>query len=181
MTPGLTYYEPAVAYGLALIMGHAFRHLQADDGGSVYLCLTTRAIAQVARVYSTWEADALRGGYWLRRPRARSGAALVFTGAIVTEVLAAFDDLAGDIPRLGVLMSPCPIYFTAAGRQRRPRGGPARARRRAVSKRCWRHLQPTHASSPSSTGYRRRCRGLAAYAAAASLRLVSIVSARPGH
>ena len=101
--PGLTYYEPAFADELALLMGHAFRHLQAADGGSVYLRLTTRAIAQVERTDAYWEADAVRGGYWLRQPRAGSGAALVFTGAIVPEVLAAYDDLAADIPGLGIL------------------------------------------------------------------------------
>ncbi len=101
--PGLTYYEPAFADELALLMRHAFRHLQADDGGSVYLRLTTRVIDQVRRDDAQWEADALLGGYWLRRPRAGSGAALVFTGAVAPEVLAAYDALAGDIPGLGIL------------------------------------------------------------------------------
>ncbi len=101
--PGLTYYEPAFADELALLMGHAFRHLQADDGGSVYLRLTTRVVAQVERRDAHWEADAVRGGYWLRRPGAGAGAALVFTGAIVPEVLEAYDALAGDVPGLGVL------------------------------------------------------------------------------
>ena len=101
--PGLTYFEPAFVDELALIMGHAFRHLQADDGGSVYLRLTTRVIDQIKRADATWEADAIKGGYWLKRPRAESGAALVFTGAIAPEVLAAFDDLVGDIPGLGIL------------------------------------------------------------------------------
>ena len=101
--PGLTYYEPAFADELALLIGHAFRHLQAADGGSMYLRLTTRAIAQVERTDTNWEADAVKGGYWLRQPRAGSGAALVFTGAIVPEVLAAYDDLAGDVPGLGIL------------------------------------------------------------------------------
>ncbi len=58
--PGLTYYEPAFADELALLMAHAFRHLQADDGGSVYLRLTTRAIAQVARRDANWEAEPSR-------------------------------------------------------------------------------------------------------------------------
>ncbi len=101
--PGLTYYEPAFADELALLMGHAFRHLQAADGGSVYLRLTTRVINQVVRADAHWEADAVKGAYWLRAPRAGATAALVFTGAIVPEVLAAYDDLAADIPGLGIL------------------------------------------------------------------------------
>jgi pyruvate dehydrogenase E1 component len=42
--PGLTYFEPAYADELALMMRWAFEHMQADDGGSVYLRLTTRTL-----------------------------------------------------------------------------------------------------------------------------------------
>ena len=66
--PGLTYFEPAFADELALVMRWAFAHMQADDGGSVYLRLTTRAIEQVVRDGDAWEADALKGGYWLKPP-----------------------------------------------------------------------------------------------------------------
>ena len=100
---GLTYYEPAFADELALLMGHAFRHLQAADGGSVYLRLTTRVIEQTERGDRDWEAGVIKGGYWLRAPAVGAGTALVFTGAIVPEVLAAFDALAADLPGLGLL------------------------------------------------------------------------------
>ena len=101
--PGLTYYEPAFADELALLMGHAFRHLQADDGGSVYLRLTTRVVTQVERAGDAWQAGAVAGGYWLHRPAPGAAAALVYTGAIVPEVLAAYEQLADDLPGLGVL------------------------------------------------------------------------------
>ena len=101
--PGLTYYEPAFADELAIIMRHGFAHMQADDGGSVYLRLSTRSIAQVARSDSDWEADALKGGYWLRKPGEGAAAAIVFCGAIAPEVLAAYEELAQDIPGLGLL------------------------------------------------------------------------------
>ena len=101
--PGLTYFEPAFVDELTLMMRWAFEHLQADDGGSAYLRLTTRVIAQPERADDAWEADALRGGYWLKTPSAGCEAALVFTGAIVPEVLAAYETLADDIPGLGVL------------------------------------------------------------------------------
>ncbi len=101
--PGLTYFEPAFADELALIMRWAFEHLQADDGGSVYLRLTTRSIPQVTREDADWEADALRGGYWLKSPAPGSDAAIVFTGAIVPEVLEAHAMLADDFPGLGLL------------------------------------------------------------------------------
>jgi len=101
--PGLTYFEPAYADEVALFMRWAFEHMQAEDGGSVYLRLTTRAIAQVAREDDKWEADALAGGYWLKAPSGAADAAIVFSGAIVPEVLEAYDQLAEDLPGLGLL------------------------------------------------------------------------------
>jgi pyruvate dehydrogenase E1 component len=101
--PGLTYFEPAFADELALIMRWAFAHMQQDDGGSVYLRLTTRAIDQIARADSGWEADALEGGYWLKQPAMGSEAAIIVTGALTPEALAAWDQLIDDIPGLGLL------------------------------------------------------------------------------
>ena len=59
--PGLTAFEPAFADELTAMMRWSFDHLQADDGGSVYLRLTTRNIAQVPRDNADWEAQALAG------------------------------------------------------------------------------------------------------------------------
>jgi len=101
--PGLTYYEPAFADELAAIMRHAFAHLQAPDGGSVYLRLTTRSIAQVAREDDRWADGALRGGYWLRAPAPGAEAAIVYTGALAPEALAAWEVLKDDVPGLGLL------------------------------------------------------------------------------
>jgi pyruvate dehydrogenase E1 component len=101
--PNLTYFEPAFADELAAFMEWALGHLQADDGGSVYLRLSTRNVAQVARADDGWRNDALKGGYWLRQPGKGAGAAIVATGAILTEALAAWEALADDIPGLGLL------------------------------------------------------------------------------
>ncbi|WP_158011100.1 transketolase [Tardibacter chloracetimidivorans] len=101
--PGLTYFEPAYADELAALMRWSFEHLQAEKGGSVYLRLTTRSIPQIERVDDGWEADMLKGGYWLKRPSGEAEAAIVFTGAIAPEVLTAFDGLVEDIPGLGLL------------------------------------------------------------------------------
>ena len=101
--PGLTYFEPAFADEVALLMRHAFAHIQADDGGAVYLRLSTRSIAQPPRTDAGWEAAAIEGGYWLRRPRGPASAAIVFCGAVAPEVLAAYDLLAEDVPGLGLL------------------------------------------------------------------------------
>lgn len=101
--PGLTYFEPAYADELALLMRWSFEHMQAEKGGSVYLRLTTRSIPQVARSDSAWEADMLKGGYWLKAPANDAEAAIVFSGAIAPEVLAAYEMLVEDIPGIGLL------------------------------------------------------------------------------
>ena len=101
--PGLTYFEPAFADELALFMRWSFDHMQAADGGSTYLRLTTRVIEQPERDDESWEADALKGGYWLKRPAIGAEAAIVFTGAIAPEALAAWEELHDDIPGIGLL------------------------------------------------------------------------------
>ena len=101
--PNLDYFEPAFADEVALLMRHAFDHMQKPEGSSVYLRLSTRSIAQVNRDSDDWEADALQGGYWLRRPAAGAEAAIAFTGAIAPEALAAWEALREDIPTLGLL------------------------------------------------------------------------------
>ena len=101
--PGLTYFEPAFVDELALFMRWAFDHMQAADGGSTYLRLTTRILDQVERIDRAWEADALAGGYWLKRPATGAEAAIVFTGAIAPEALSAWEQLSEDMPGLGLL------------------------------------------------------------------------------
>ncbi len=101
--PNLTYYEPAYADEVALMMRHAFAHMQEPEGSSVYLRLSTRSIAQVERSDEAWKAGALEGGYWLKPPGENAEAAIVFTGVIAPEALAAWDILREDIPGLGLL------------------------------------------------------------------------------
>ncbi len=101
--PNLDYFEPAFADEVALLMRHAFDHMQKPEGSSVYLRLSTRSIAQVSRGSDDWETDALQGGYWLRQPATGAEAAIAFTGAIAPEALAAWEALREDIPTLGLL------------------------------------------------------------------------------
>ncbi len=105
---GLTYFEPAFVDELAACMEWAFGHMQAEGGGSVYLRLSTRSVAQIAREDDGWRADALAGGYWLRRPSHGADAAIVATGAIVTEAIEAWETLIDDIPGLGLLVVTSP-------------------------------------------------------------------------
>lgn len=99
--PGLRHYEPAFADELALFMGEAFRLMDAPDGESNYLRLSTRSIRQLERTSDDWQADALAGGYWLREPS--GDAAIVAMGAVMPEALAAWEELSADLPGLGLL------------------------------------------------------------------------------
>jgi pyruvate dehydrogenase E1 component len=106
--PGLTYYEPVYADELALLMTHAFGHMQADDGGAVYLRLSTRNIAQIEREDNRWEEDAIKGAYWLRQPLPGAEAAIIAMGAILPEALEAWNQLRDDCPGIGLLVVTSP-------------------------------------------------------------------------
>ena len=101
--PNLVYFEPAWADEVALTMRWAFEHLQKPEGSSVYLRLSTRVIPQIARENDTWQADALKGAYWLRTPQPGAKAAIIFTGAIAPEALSAWEQLADDLPGIGLM------------------------------------------------------------------------------
>ena len=101
--PKLTYFEPAFVDELAEVMRWSFEHMQEEEGGSVYLRLTTRSFPQVERADDAWRDEALKGAYWLRKPGANAEAAIVFCGAVAPEVLEAADQLAEDFGGIGVL------------------------------------------------------------------------------
>ncbi len=102
--PGLTSFEPAFADEVGVTMRWAFGHLQDPKGGSVYLRLSTRAIAQPEReMVPELEGDVLAGGYWLRSPGPGCSLAIAFTGAVAPEALAAHEALLEDMPEAGLL------------------------------------------------------------------------------
>lgn len=101
--PGLRHYEPAFADELAAMMAEAFRLIDDPDGESTYFRLSTRAIAQIERNDDEWRAGALQGGYWLHAPDAGAEAAIVAMGAVMPEATAAWEELRGDLPGLGLL------------------------------------------------------------------------------
>jgi pyruvate dehydrogenase E1 component len=101
--PGLIAFEPAFADELAACMEFAFAHMQAPDGGSVYLRLSTRTLRQPHRPNPSWRENALRGGYWLRPPAPRAQAAIAYAGALAPEALDAWEQLRDDLPGLGLL------------------------------------------------------------------------------
>ncbi len=102
--PGLLSFEPAYADELAAIMAWGFGHMQAPDGDALFLRLTTRTLDQPARTMdAALTADVVAGGYWLRPPGPAADVAIVFSGAVAPEALAAADALADDIAGVGVL------------------------------------------------------------------------------
>jgi pyruvate dehydrogenase E1 component len=107
--PGLSYFEPAFVDELREIMRWAFTHIQAPDGGSVYLRLSTRSLDQPARASdAAWVDDLIEGAYWQVRPADGSDLAVVYTGAVAPEAMAAFAQIQEDAPHAGLLAVPSP-------------------------------------------------------------------------
>ena len=154
---GLAAFEPAYVDELAVIMDWAFRYLQRDGigelpehekttrwlrdekGGSVYLRLSTRGIAQPTRAMTPQlREDIIQGGYWLRKPDAGTGLAIVAMGAVMPEAIEAAGLLAEDRRGVGVLAVTSADRLSAGwhGAQRaRERGDRARHRPRRASAR----------------------------------------------
>jgi pyruvate dehydrogenase E1 component len=102
--PGLTAFEPAYVDELAIIMRWGFAHMQARDGGSVALRLSTRHIDQPRRTIDpTLEADILAGAYWLVPPEKGAELAIAFSGAVAPEAIAAHAAIREDVPGAGLL------------------------------------------------------------------------------
>jgi len=114
---GLAAFEPAFADELLAMMEWSFDYIQRDgsgpadvqwlrdrEGGAVYLRLSTRPLAQPDRqMDGQLREDVLAGGYWLRHPAPGSDLAIIFSGAIAPEAMAAWDRIAVDTPGTGLL------------------------------------------------------------------------------
>ncbi len=104
--PGLTSYEPAYADELAVILRWAFEHIQADgdEGGSVYLRLSTRALDQLGRALTPDLArDIIAGGYWLSPPGPSTRVVLAYQGTVSAEAITAAGLMSEDRQGVGVL------------------------------------------------------------------------------
>jgi pyruvate dehydrogenase E1 component len=104
----LSYFEPAYVDELAEIVRWAFEHMQAPEGGSVYLRLSTRVIQQAERASPAWRSQLLEGAYWHVPPAPGARLAIAYTGALAPEALAAHAQLAEDVPGAGLLAIPSP-------------------------------------------------------------------------
>jgi len=114
---GLATFEPAFADELLAIMEWSFDYIQRDgqgsseiqwlrdkEGGAVYLRLSTRPLEQPDRVFDDEVKNGvLAGGYWLERPMTNSDLAIVFTGAIAPEAIAAWEQIREQVPGAGLL------------------------------------------------------------------------------
>ncbi len=102
--PGLTAMEPAYADELAEIMRWGFEHMQAADGGSVYLRLSTRPLDQPQRTLGLAERRAvIDGGYWRVPPGQDARLAIAYCGAIAPEAAEAHSRLAERRSDIGLL------------------------------------------------------------------------------
>jgi len=100
----LTYFEPAYVDELAQIMRWGFEHMQEPKGGSVYLRLSTRALAQPGREMTPELAQqVLRGAYWAKEPSPEAQLAIVYCGAVAPDALAAWEAVVEDVPGAGLL------------------------------------------------------------------------------
>ena len=103
---GLLTFEPAFVDELSVIMAHAFDYVQRDgkEGGSVYLRLSTRSLAQPQRSMSpALERGIIAGAYWLREPGPNADLVVAVTGAPTPEAIAAVGLMAEDRRDIGLL------------------------------------------------------------------------------
>ena len=125
--PALTAFEPAYVDELAEILRWSFGHLQDDDGGSVYLRLSTRPLAQPQReMIGELPGAVLEGAYWLVPPGSGAELAIVACGAVVPDAIEAHRQIVEDIPGAGLLVVTSPDRLHRGWlRSQRSNGGAA--------------------------------------------------------
>jgi pyruvate dehydrogenase E1 component len=102
--PGVAAFEPAYVDELAEIVRWGFEHMQAPDGGSVALRLSTRPMDQPDRSMSAnLRNDIISGAYWLREPTPETEIVIAYSGAVAPEAVAAHEAVLEDIPGAGLL------------------------------------------------------------------------------
>jgi pyruvate dehydrogenase E1 component len=102
--PGLDYFEPAFVDELAAIMRWGFEHMQAEEGGSVYLRLSTRLLDQPERALDPGlTQDIISGAYWRVPPQPGAELAIAAIGAMAPEAEDAHGQLLEDLPGAGLL------------------------------------------------------------------------------
>lgn len=142
--PGLTSFEPTYVDELSEILRWSLAHIQADEGESVYLRLSTRPLEQPDRTLTPrLRGEIVAGGYWLVEPGPNAEVALVASGAVVPEALEALTAIHEDIPEAGLLV------VTSAARLHR--GWVHQTQRRGDAARGRPHVETLLAAVPETT------------------------------
>jgi len=97
----LASFEPAHADELAILLRHAFEHMQKPEGSAVWLRLSTRGLEQPRR--SLDPAAVIAGAHWVVPPAEGARIALAYQGAVAPEAMAAFAELRAEEPAAGLL------------------------------------------------------------------------------
>jgi pyruvate dehydrogenase E1 component len=121
----LASFEPAYVDELAILMRHAFAHMQAPDGSAVWLRLSTRGLAQQQRTLDP--SAVIAGAHWVVAPGTGAPLALAYQGPVAPEVEAAFEAVREDVPNAGLLAitSPDRLHAGWLAALRARRGGTA--------------------------------------------------------
>lgn len=116
--PGLTYFEPATADELDVVMSWAFRFLQKPypEGGSVYLRLSTRPLEQPLRAMTPELRESItKGAYWLTPPSKSTKCCIIFCGVVRPEAIEAQTRVVQEVTG-GDLSSVALLQVTSADR-----------------------------------------------------------------
>jgi len=120
-TDRLASYEPAHVDEVAILLRHAFVHMQEPEGSAVWLRLSTRAFAQPRRTLDG--AAVIAGAHWVVPPAPGARIALAYQGPVAPEAEASFAVLREEEPGAGLLAitSPDRLHagWLAAARARR--------------------------------------------------------------
>jgi pyruvate dehydrogenase E1 component len=124
----LASFEPAYVDELAILLRHAFVHMQAKDGSAVWLRLSTRQLQQPERELDP--AAVIAGAHWVVPPAAGARIAIAYQGPVAPEADAAFADLRAEEPGAGLLAitSPDRLHANWAATLRARRSGDRRMR-----------------------------------------------------
>ncbi|WP_254070675.1 1-deoxy-D-xylulose-5-phosphate synthase N-terminal domain-containing protein [Acidisphaera sp. L21] len=94
-------FEPSHGDELAILLRHAFAHMQAPDGCAVWLRLSTRQLDQPSR--SLDPSAVIAGAHWVVPPAPGARIAMAYQGPVAPEVTEAFAELATEEPGAGLL------------------------------------------------------------------------------
>jgi pyruvate dehydrogenase E1 component len=97
----LASFEPTHVDELAILLRHAFDHMQRPDGSAVWLRLSTRQLEQPERTLDPLAV--IEGAHWVVPPADGACIAIGYQGPVAPETMAAFAELAAEEPGAGLL------------------------------------------------------------------------------